>query len=294
MDTGRLRLGLSMLGSWARARHEGRAGDGLPGTEHRIDAGWVQANLDVQLALLPRFAIDLGMPLRLTMLDVSARADDGTALRVEDTIHRSQRLFSQGDTLLALRWGLVRTDDVRGWTLDLQTGASVPTGVVRPDPYSPDNPEGVEKLSHGSGTLDPYVGLSTNYNAGRWGVLAWTDARVPVVTNRYGNRASRVVQAGAGAFTGFGLVKWRFAATHEVFYASAVRWRDLEAPSTQRTSLILGVAAYYQPRPRLGVNATLKVPYFNGAQRGSWIWPAIVGVGINYTFLLVPEEKHHH
>lgn len=293
MDTGRLRLGMSLVGSWARARHEGRAGDGFEGTEHQIDAGWVQANLEVQLALLPRFAIDVGMPLRLTMLDVSTQAD-GLSPRVEDTIHRSQRLFSQGDTLLALRWGLVRDDDVRGWTLDLQTGASLPTGVVRPDPYSPENDAGVERLSHGSGTVDPFVGMNTNYNAGRWGVLGFASGRVPVTTNRYGNRASRIAQAGAGAYSGFGLIKWRFALTQDFFYASAVRWRDVDAPSTQRTSLLLSAAAYFQPRPRLGLNASLKVPYWTDGERGSWLWPVIVGVGVNYTFQLVPEEKHHH
>ena len=125
-----------MLGSWARALHEGRAGDGFPGTEHRVEATWAQWNLSAQLGVVERFGLDFMLPLRLTSLRASAFGPQGRPLSVTDTIHRDQRLFSPGDLLVATRWGLVRNEQVRGWTLDLRLGATLPTGVVRRDPFS--------------------------------------------------------------------------------------------------------------------------------------------------------------
>jgi hypothetical protein len=283
-----------MLGSWARARHEGRAGDGFPNSEHQIDAGWVQWNLAAQFGIVERFGVDVMLPLRLTTLRVGATGPGNRSLDISDTIHRDQSMFSAGDMLLSTRWGLVRNEDVRGWTLDARLGASVPTGRIRRDPFHPDNEDGVERLSHGSGTVDPWFGLESFYNAGRWGLTTFGSAKLPVATNRFGNRAARVFQAGAGVATGFGLVKWRFLAQPEVFVASPVRWRDQDAPSTGRVSLIASAGVFVQPKPRLGVHAKVSVPYYTFTNDGDFLWPFIASIGINYTFHLIPEEKHHH
>lgn len=294
LDLGRLRLGAVMLGSWSRSTHEGRTGDGISGTEHRIDAGSVQWNVAAQLGLAERFGLDVMVPVRLTTLSVQSRTPDGRELDASNTVHRDQTAFSFGDVLASTRWGLIRNEDVRGWVLDARFGATLPTGRVRPDPFHPDNDEPVEQLSHGSGTVDPWFGLESFYNFGRWGITTFGSARVPVVENRYGNRASRVLQAGAGVATGFGLVKWRFLFQPEVFAASPVRWRDREAPTTGRVSLIASAGAVWQPRPRLNVNAKLSVPYYTKARDGTFLWPFVVLAGINYTFQLIPEELHHH
>lgn len=283
-----------MLGSWARSSHEGRSGDGLPNSEHRVSAGWAQWNFSAQLGIVERFAFDVMLPLRLTSLNVASIGPGDRALDVSDTIHRDQTVFSAGDMLLSTRWGLVRNEDVRGWTLDLNLGVNLPSGRVRPDPFHPDNDQGVEQLSHGSGTVDPSYGLESYYNAGKWGVTTFATARVPVATNRYGNQAARVAQGGLGVATGFGLVKWRFLFQQEVFAAGPVRWNDIEAPSTGRVSLIASAGAFFQPKPRLGVHAKVSVPYYTFARDGEFLWPFIISVGINYTFHLVPEEKHHH
>lgn len=294
LDTGRLRLGAVVIGSWARATHEGRPGDGLPNTEHRIDAGWGQLNLAAQLGIVERFGVDVALPLRLTALKVSSFAADGRSLATGDTVHRDQTVFSPGDLLTSLRFGVIRDEDVRGWTLDVRFGATLPTGRVRPDPFHPDNDEPVERLSHGSGTIDPWFGVESFYNVGRWGLTTFASSRVPVVTNRYGNRASRVLQAGAGVATGFGLIKWRFLFQPEVFVASPVQWRDREAPTTGRVSLLAAAGVFYQPRPRFNLNAKLSVPYYTRTRDGDFLWPFIVLAGINYTFELIPEGEHKH
>jgi hypothetical protein len=294
MDTGRLRLGLVMVGSWARATHEGRTGDGFSGTEHRIDAGWLETNLDAQFAFDPRVAFDVTLPVRATFVNAAVYGPGGRRLRVEDTIHRDQSVFGLGDLLLAGRFGIVRDDDVRGWVLDVRMGATLPTGLVRPSPYYEPNPSGIERVSLGSGTIDPVVGLESTYNAGKWGVLAWSTARIPVVENRYGNRASRTVQAAVGAFSGFGLVRWRFVFQPEVFVASPVRWPGRDAPSSDRFSLLAGAGAVVQPRPRMNVHFMLKVPYYTRTKTGSFLWPFVAVVGFNYTFELIPEREHQH
>ena len=283
-----------MIGSWARATHEGRPGDGVPNTEHRVDAGWVQWNFAAQLGIVERFGVDVSLPLRLTTLSAASFAPDGRSLSITDTTHRDQTLFSPGDMLTSLRWGLVRDEDVRGWTLDFRFGATLPTGRVRPDPFHPDNDEAVERLSHGSGTVDPWLGVESFYNAGRWGVTTFANARLPMVTNRYGNRASRVVQAGAGVATGFGLIKWRFLLQPEVFVATPLKWREREAPTTGRVTLLAAAGVYVQPRPRFNVNAKLSIPYYTRTRDGEFLWPFIVLAGINYTFELIPEREHKH
>jgi hypothetical protein len=213
---------------------------------------------------------------------------------VEDTIHRDQTVFGPGDVVLAGRFGLVRDEDVRGWVLDLRMGASLPTGVAQPSPYHEANPEGIERVSLGSGTIDPIVGLQSTYNAGKWGLMASSMARIPVVENRWDNRASRVVEGGVGAFSGFGLVKWRFIVQPEVFWVSPVRWQGRDAPSSDRLSLLASVGAVVQPRPRMNVHFMLKVPYYTRAKTGRFLWPFVASVGFNYTFELIPERHHKH
>lgn len=294
MDTGRLRLGVVMLGSWARTTHSGRTGDGFADTEHQIDAGWAEWNFDAQIALHPRFAFDVVAPVRLTLVNPSVKGPDGTALPVDDTIHRKQRVFGFGDLLLATRWGVLRNEDARGWVADIQLGATLPTGRARPNAFGDDSSTGVEQVSLGSGTIVPFYGASVTYNAGRWGVTSWASARVPVARNKFGNRGSRVLSASAGAFSGFGLIKWRFIAAPEVFVATPARWQDNEAPNSQRLAVMARVGAFYQPRPKLNLSAALKVPVVSRTPGGNLLWPIVALVGINYTFELIPEKDHHH
>ena len=294
MDTGRLRLGVAMLGSWARAKHEGAPGDGFAGTEHKLDIAWATWIFDAQLAIDPRVAFDIALPVRMTSIDATSTGPGGRDLSLDETIHRDQTAFGLGDLLLATRFGIVRPDDVKGWMLDLRLGANVPTGRAQPHPFHPDNPSGKERIALGSGTIDPVVGFDSNYNAGKWGFGAWTSARVPVLRNRWDIRSSRVVQAGAGPFTGFGLIKWRFLLQPEIYYASPVKWDDRDAPSTDRLSLLATVGVFVQPRPRFNVHALLKVPYYTRTKGLSFTWPFVALVGFNYTFELIPEREHHH
>ncbi len=283
-----------MLGSWARASHDGGEGDGFANTDHRVDAGWAEWNFDTQIALHPRFAFDVAVPLRLTTLKPAVRGPDGRSLSTRDTIHRKQTVFGLGDTLLATRFGIVRNEDARGWVADVQLGAMLPTGKARPNAFGSEDSTGTEQVSLGSGTIDPFYGFSMTYNDGRWGVTAWSVARVPVARNEFGNRGSRVISASAGAFSGFGLIRWRFIAAPEVFVATPTRWKDRQAPNSDRLAVMARAGVFYQPRPRLNLSASVKVPVYARSSGGKLLWPVIGMIGVNYTFELIPERDHHH
>jgi hypothetical protein len=293
MDKGRFRVGLSMLGSYVHAAHAVMPDQREPGValadqpaEHVLDIGLLQWDLDAQAGVHRRFAFELLLPVRTTIIAATFEDGQGRELpRFQSIHHRDETIAGIGDLILGGRIGLVLPDDVPRWTLALRTGVSLPTGKTEPNPFV----LGAQGKAHqhmffGTGTVDPVVGVDTNVAFDRWALVGWTVSKIPLYANRHGYRASTVVVGGVGALSGFGLARWSFLLQPEVYFETPARWDGMHDLNSGRTSLIATAGAFVMPAPGWQVHLLAKVPYYTWAQGGQLRWPFVAVDGFSYTF----------
>jgi hypothetical protein len=291
MDRGRVRFGLTMVGSYVHASHDvmpGQEEPGLPGArqpaEHVLDIGLLQWDVDAQIGAHRRFAFEILFPIRATFIDATFLDANGAVLDVESIHHRDETISGIGDLVIGGRIGLVLPEDVRRWTLALRTGLSFPTGAIEPDPYA----LGSQGRKHqhmffGSGTFDPVIGFDTNLDFDRWGLVGWMVSKIPPYENRYGYRGSTVVVGGVGAMFGFGLERWRFLVQPEVYSETSARWSGTPDRNSGRTSLIAGTGVFVMPAPGWQIHLLAKFPYYTWARGGQLQWPFVGMLGFSWT-----------
>ena len=172
-----MRLGFTMLGSYIDASHsvepeqfEPDVSDARQPRQHTLDIAMLQWDLDAQFGVHRRFAFEILLPIRMTILRASFQDQDGRDIPSFQSIHhRDETIAGLGDLSLAARTGLVLPTDVSRWTLALRTGASFPTGTTEPDPFAlGEAGEAHQHMFFGSGTVDPVLGLDTNLAFAKW------------------------------------------------------------------------------------------------------------------------------
>jgi hypothetical protein len=293
MEAGRFRFGLTMIGSYVHAEHSvepdqlepGVAAEAQP-THHELDIGLLEWQLDAQLGLHRRFAWELLVPIRATIIDATFVDADHVELPGFASIHhRDETIAGLGDTILNGRIGLVLPENVRGWTLALRLGSSFPSGHIEPDPFV----LGEQGKPHqhnffGNGTVDPVLGLDSSVAFDKWSLVGWSLARTPFYENRYGFRGSTVVVAGVGAQSGFGLERWRFLLQPELYFETPALWNDRPARNSGRTSLLATAGVFVRPSKGWQVHLLIKIPYVTWAMGGQLQWPFVATLGFTYTF----------
>lgn len=288
-----MRLGLSMLGSYLHTSHGVEPEQREPGlpleqqpAEHVLDIGMLEWDLDAQVGVHRRFALELMLPIRATIIDATFNDADGRELPGAQSIHhRDETIAGVGDFVLGGRIGLVLPQDVPRWTLALRTGVSLPTGNIEPDPFV----LGARGHRHqhmffGSGTVDPVVGLDTNVAFDRFTLVGWTVAKSSLYANQYGYRGSTTVIGGIGSQSGFGLERWSFLLQPEIFFETPATWGDTPARNSGRTSLIATAGIFALPAPGWQIHLLAKVPYATWSKGGQLRWPFVALLGFSYTF----------
>ncbi|MEM7156004.1 MAG: transporter [Myxococcota bacterium] len=305
MDRGRLRFGASMLYSYINAAHDVDPEQFEPGipfedqaAEHQLGINMLEWDVDAQFGVHRRFAFELMLPIRTTIIDASFADAQGRPLPNFQSIHhRDEVIAGVGDLTFGGRIGLVLPENVPRWTLALRTGVSLPTGNTEPDPFA----LGAAGQEHqhmffGSGTVDPRIGFDTNVAFDRWGLVGWSLLEAPLYSNKHGYRGSTVVVGGMGAQSGFGLQRWSFLVQPEVYFETPARWNDTLARNSGRTSLIATAGAFFLPTPQWRLHALVKVPYATFARGGQLRWPIVALLGFSYTVQVGKPERdgHHH
>lgn len=293
MDRGRFRVGLSMLGSYINASHPvdseqrepGVADENQPG-EHIVDIGMLEWDLDAQLGVHRRFAIEILLPIRTTIINASFKDQAGDEIPGFQSIHhRDETISGVGDLVLGGRIGLVLPENVPRWTLALRTGLSFPTGSIERDPFERGQAgDAHQHMFFGSGTFDPVLGLDTNVAFDKWALVGWGVGRVPLYANKFGYRGSTVVVGGLGAASGFGLERWSFLAQPEVYFETAAKWSGSAARNSGRTSLIATAGVFAMPGKGWQIHLLAKIPYFTWAKGGQLRWPFVALLGFTYSF----------
>jgi len=301
MDKGRFRVGLNMQGSVLGASHSVESDQREPNVpladqpaEHVLDIGMLQWDLDMQLGFHRRFALELLLPIRATIIDATFLDGDGVEQPQFQSIHhRDETIAGIGDFVVGARIGLVLPRDVPRWTLALRTGASLPTGNIEPDPFELGG-DGHEHqhMFFGSGTVDPIVGFDTNVAFDRWGLVGWGLTKSSLYSNQYGYRGSTVVTGGVGAMSRFGLERWSFLVQPEVYFETPARWSGSAARNSGRTSLIASGGVFFNPAEGWQIHLIGKIPYKTWAQGGQLRWPFVAMLGFSYAFDVA--DRHHH
>jgi hypothetical protein len=303
MDKGRVRLGFSMLASSLHTSHSVEPSQHEPGLaheeqagEHVLDISIMQWDLDAQLGVHRRFAFELLMPLRATIIQVSFNDLQGREIPEFSSIHhRDETISGIGDVVLGGRTGLVLPTDVPRWTLALRTGLSLPTANIEPDPFHlGEHGEEHQHMFFGSGTVDPVLGLDTNVAFDKWSLVGWAVTKATLYANQYGYRGSTVAVGGVGAQSGFGLERWSFLLQPEVFFETTAKWGDAPARNSGRTSLIATTGVFVMPRKGWQIHLLAKIPYYTRAKGGQLRWPFTAMLGFSYTFDLAKQDEDDH
>jgi hypothetical protein len=293
MDAGRIRFGLTMLGSYVHAGHSVEPDQHEPGVaaedqpaHHELDIGLLEWDLDLQLGLHRRFAFELLLPIRTTIINATFVDADNVDLPGFASIHhRDETIAGLGDLVLGGRIGLVLPENVPRWTLSLRLGASLPTGHVEPDPFElGENGQAHQHMFFGNGTVDPVVGFDTSVAFDKWSLVGWTLARTPFYENRFGYRGSTIVVSGVGAQSGFGLQRWTFLLQPELYFENAALWNGRPARNSGRTSLLATAGVFVRPSDGWQLHVLLKIPYATWAKGGQLQWPFVATLGFTYTF----------
>lgn len=307
MEKGRVRVGMTMMGSFMNASHSVEPEQREPGlpddqqpSEHILDISMMQWDLEAQVGLHKRFAIELSMPVRTTVIDATFEDQAGAEIPGFTSIHhRDETIAGVGDFAFGGRVGLVLPDDVERWTLALRAGITLPTGGIEPDPFvlGEDGHEH-QHMFFGSGTIDPVVGLDSKLAFDKWALTAWTLAKLPLYANQFGYRGSRVVVGGAGAQSGFGLERWSFLLQPEFYFETPAQWSGMSARNSGRTNLVATAGVFFRPGDQWQIHAIAKVPYLTQAQGGQLRWPFVGLLGFSYVFdawkpKAEPEPAHH-
>jgi hypothetical protein len=303
MEQGRVRLGLSLATTFMHAEHDVLSIQREPGlaledqpSRHALDAVMLMANLDAQIGLHRRFAVEASLPVRANRIRASFFDADGNELEGIDSIHhRDETIAGLADMMLGGRIGLVIPQDVARWNLDLRLAVAQPTGRVEPDPFSL-SAGGIDHqhIFFGNGTFDPVVGLETRVLFDRWRLTGWMSSRLPVARNDYDYLGSRTVAAGVGVQSSFGLERWTFLAQPEIYWESPATWSQLPARNSGRTSLLATVGAFVSPADGWQLHAMASVPYYTTTINGDLRWPFLGVLGFSYSFSLAPEDEHDH
>jgi hypothetical protein len=293
MDAGRLRFGLTMVGSYVHAGHSVEPDQHEPGVadedqpaHHTLDIGLLEWDLDAQLGLHKRFAFELLLPIRATIIDATFEDAMGVEQPGFSSIHhRDETIAGIGDLTLGGRIGLVLPDNVPRWTLALRVGASLPTGNLESDPFELGrNGQAHQHMFFGDGTVNPVFGFDTNVAFDKWSLVGWSLARTPFYENRYGYRGSTIVIGGIGAQSGFGLERWTFLLQPELYFETPALWNGTPARNSGRTSLLATAGVFARPAEGWQIHLLLKVPYMTWAKGGQLSWPLVAMLGFTYTF----------
>jgi hypothetical protein len=257
---------------------------------HVVYAGSTREDnpLDEQTAItVPLVSVDVRLTQRVglqvsTAVPLIART--GSVPRVGGAIAFRDEVRGLGDTTV----GAWYRRSVHGWSGTLNGGLSVPTGSTRKPRFRQELEGGslvpMSRLSRGSGTWDPLVGLAIERPAGggRW--VSSLAARIPVATNNEGLRVGTSSEVGTGWAHNIG--------THRVMGYGRVDWLHRKQDVFNGTPVLVGGGHWIYASPGLGVmigkgisvQAEVKVPIYRQLANRQLDSRAIFQFGLSRSF----------
>ena len=244
--------------------------------------------LDEQTAIdVPILSLDARLTRRVglqvaTAIPIIVRT--GTVTRPSGVLNFRDSVRGLGDTTL----GAWYRRSKKRWTWTANAGLSIPTGSSRKPVFRPELEGGslvpLSRLSRGSGTWDPLLGLvvERQLGGGRW--VSSAAARTPVGQNKEGLRVGASWEIGSG---------WAHTVrTHKVMGYARADWLHREHDVFNGTPVLVGGGHWIYASPGLavmvgkGVNvqAEVKLPLYRNLANRQLDSRAIFQFGISRSF----------
>lgn len=217
--------------------------------------------LDEQTAIdVPLITVDARITPRLGLQFSSAVpliVRTGTVQRASGAVHFRDAVRGLGDTTAGLWYRRSRGE----WAWTLSGAVSIPTGSTRRPVFRPELDNGslvpLSRLSRGSGTWDPLLGVVIERQAagGRW--VTSVAARTPVAENGDGLRTGASWEVGSGWAHTIG--------THKVMGYARADWLHRQQDVFNGTRVLVGGGDWLYLSPGVavmvgkGINAQVEV-----------------------------------
>jgi hypothetical protein len=251
--------------------------------DQRLDA--LELRAFAQVGLTDNLAVELRVPLRVTVSDITYRNLDGSVFA--DAPHGS--LHHRDETLVGLGdpWLLAQTS----WRLGSVTvggfaGLTFPLGRTEENPFEAGEAgEQHQHVQDGSGTFDPVLGVRAGWTLVEWlSLRGHVQTRIPLYENSKGYQAGISVEAGLGLDGTYDLFVGGVAL--DMIHQQPERW-DGEIQSDGNlgsTSLLAGVSAGVA-LGTVNLLVSVKFPVYThivgGPEQGEISFPAIVGLSVD-------------
>jgi len=155
-----------------------------------------------------------------------------------------------------------------------RVGVALPTG---PAPGQP----GLGQF--GNGTVDPVVGFDLVLWGQDFGLLATTDARIPLYGNSKGYRGSRVANVSVGPTyrPAEPLLRMQVLLLAHATFVSPEAWQGEDWDESGRVALGATLGVNWNVRKDLALFATLKVNAWEWSRGMQFEQPLVLGVGVS-------------
>ena len=295
LQHGQVDVRLGFLGTFVQTRHDDHddvVGRGEIDIVHDQSLFVSEARVAVDVGVRG-FAISLVLPLRLVSTGITYYDEAGAEVElVDDGVHhRDETLSGLGDPMLlvgrAKAWG--------PWRVGAKLGATVPLGRTEEDPFvMPDDPH--QHIQMGTGTVNPVVSVELARALGpRWRMSGFLFTQQVVYEGGKGYQAGDRYAAGVAA-------RWRAAERIglrggvEVQGETKERWGGVahtDDGNRGRVDAMVVAGVEWAVSGPLSVDLAVKVPVVTHVVGGQLDMPAIVEVGVGWTFGGAKKEGAH-
>lgn len=232
-----------------------------------------------------RFGLALMLPVRLVATQIRYLDVQGEEVQLlrPGIHHRNEAVRGLGDpTLLA-----TASAPLGEWRLSGRAGFTAPLGRTEENPFA----LGEEGLRHqhiqmGTGTLNPVLGVELARRWERWRFGAFALTQQVLYDNAKGYRAGDRYSGGAVVSRALGEA-WSVRGGLEAQGETAERWDGTSHPddgNRGRFDLLAAAAASWAVREGIGLELAVKVPLVTHVVGGQLKMPAIVELGVAWSF----------
>jgi thiol-disulfide isomerase/thioredoxin len=298
---GQFLLRLGWLGTYAQTKHDDHddvVGQGEIDIVHDQDLIISEARLSVDVGISRRFAASLMLPVRTVGTSIRFLDTSGSEVELvnESTHHRNETLFGLADPMLLGSTSIT----VRGWRMTARAGLTIPLGRTEENPFTlGDMGLRHQHVQMGTGTFNPVFAAEVARSWGNWRAGVFALSQQTIYENGKGYQAGDRYAGGLAVQRRLAK-RWNVRATIDALGESAERWDGIihtEDGNRGRFDLVFGAGASWAVGERVGIDLALKVPAITHAVGGQLDMPAILEVGLSWSFgtqPAKPDDDHDH
>lgn len=254
-----------------------------------------ETRLSLDIGLTKRFGASLMVPFRV--VSTSIRYLDTNAMEVrlvtEGIHHRNETVSGIADPMVLGS----AAGALGGFRAVARAGLSIPIGRTERNPFAPDRIiEPHQHIQLGSGTVNPVIAAELTRRWGRWHAGAFALTQQTVYENAKGYHTGDRYAGGITVRRSLGEA-WGVRGGVEVQAETAERWDGVvhtDDGNRGRIDAILAAGVSFAATAALSFDLAVKIPVITHVVGGQLDMPAIVELGVAWSFGRPAEEDHDH